>query len=100
MPGDLPLPQRYAIRLATYDYRRAGAYFVAICTLNRACLFGEVVGDEIQLSEGGRIAREEWLRSAEMRREVEIDAFVAMPNHVHEVVFIADIGGERDGEWI
>jgi len=34
---------RRSIRLSGYDYAQPGAYFVTICTHDRACLFGEVV---------------------------------------------------------
>ncbi len=34
----------------------------------------------------GRIADEEWLKSAELRSEVELDRYVVMPNHVHGLV--------------
>ena len=38
------LPKRKQIRLKDYDYSSNGAYFVTICTQNRAMLFGEIVG--------------------------------------------------------
>lgn len=38
---------------------------------------------EVVLSVAGRIAREEWLRTAEVRPSVVLDAFVVMPDHVH-----------------
>lgn len=34
---------RRSLRLQGYDYAQAGAYFVTLCTQNRACLFGEIV---------------------------------------------------------
>jgi putative transposase len=34
---------RRSIRLKGYDYSQPGAYFITICTQDRACLFGEVV---------------------------------------------------------
>jgi len=33
---------RRSLRLKDYDYAQAGAYFVTICTQDRACLFGEI----------------------------------------------------------
>jgi len=38
----------------------------------------------------GDIVAEEWLRSQELRCEIQLDAFVIMPNHVHGIVIIAD----------
>lgn len=36
--------QRRSIRLPGYDYAQEGAYFITICTQNRTCLFGRIVG--------------------------------------------------------
>lgn len=35
---------RRSIRLKGYDYSSAGLYFITICTQNKECLFGEIVG--------------------------------------------------------
>ncbi len=39
-----------------------------------------------------QVVEEEWLRTAEIRPNVELDAFVIMPNHVHGIVMIIDHG--------
>jgi len=77
---------RRTTRLQHYDYTRAGAYFVTICTWQRAHLFGQIVGGKIELSPRGEVVSEEWLRSARIRPEVELDSFVVMPNHLHGIV--------------
>jgi REP element-mobilizing transposase RayT len=82
--------QRRSIRLKDYDYSQAGAYFVTICTYNKEWIFGNVVNGEMMLDEYGKVAREEWDRSAEIRREVELDFFVVMPNHIHGIVVIVE----------
>lgn len=51
---------RRSIRLRGYDYTRKGVYFVTICTQDRACLFGEIVNDEMRLSEAGAMVAEIW----------------------------------------
>ena len=79
---------RKFLRMKGYDYAQAGGYFVTIVTQGRECLFGEIVGGEMRLNPFGKIVNEEWLRSAEIRREIELDAFVVMPNHIHGIVFI------------
>ena len=56
---------------------------MTICTRGRQRLFGDVMDGEVVLSEAGRIARDEWLRTAEVRPNVVLDAFVVMPDHVH-----------------
>jgi len=85
---DLEKHYRHSIRLQNYDYTQEGAYFVTICAYQRECLLGQIVDGEMVLSEYGRIAQEEWLQSAAIRRELELDAFVVMPNHIHGVVAI------------
>ncbi len=97
--------KRRSIRLRDYDYSRAGMYFVTICVHERECLLGKVVGDDaireratgrspLRLNDFGRIVEEEWVRSAEIRAEIELDAFVVMPNHVHGIVCIRDVRGD------
>jgi REP element-mobilizing transposase RayT len=36
------------------------------------------------MNEIGKIVELEWLKSAEIRNEIEIDNYVIMPNHMHE----------------
>ena len=81
---------RRSIRLQNYDYSAAGAYFVTICTVDRECLFGEVVDGKMRLNDMGQIVREEWLSTAEIRENVIIDKFVVMPNHFHGVLIFED----------
>ncbi len=51
-----PERRRRSIRLKAYDYSQAGAYFMTICTQDRACLFGEIVAREARLNDAGRVA--------------------------------------------
>ena len=81
---------RRSIRLQHYDYSAVGAYFVTICTFERECLFGEGVNGEIRLNDAGQIVQEEWLRTAEMRKNVFLDEFVVMPNHFHAILILDD----------
>jgi len=71
-----------------------GCYFVAICTRDRAYLFGTVLDGTMSLNGYGQIAQDEWCRSADLRAELECDAFVVMPNHIHGIVIIH---GDRNG---
>ena len=92
MKFDPDLHHRRSIRLAEYDYAYWGAFFITICTHRRERLFGEVVGDEMRLSEQGKTVREEWDRSGELRSEVSLGPFVVMPNHVHGIVTSESVG--------
>lgn len=46
---------------------------------------------DMQLNGLGDIARDEWLKTADIRAEVVLDEFVVMPNHFHAIVWI--VGG-------
>lgn len=79
---------RRSIRLPDYDYRQPGGYFVTICTKDRVCLFGGVTKGRMYLNKRGRVAAEEWHHTAEVRQDVELDAFVVMPNHLRGIIVI------------
>jgi putative transposase len=82
--------QRRSIRLKDYDYSQAGAYFVTICTYNKECIFGKVTNGEMVINEYGKVVEQEWLRTAEIRPNVELDEFIIMPNHMHSIVTIGE----------
>lgn len=84
--------RRRSIRLKGYDYSQPGAYFITICAQDRACIFGEIVDGQMRLSPAGEIVREEWYKTAAIRPNVELDEFVVMPNHIHGIILINDIG--------
>jgi REP element-mobilizing transposase RayT len=84
---------RRSIRLKGYDYSQAGAYFITICTHNRQQFFGIIVRAglapaQMVLNEYGRIAHEQWLQIPTRFANIELDAFVVMPNHIHGIIVI------------
>ena len=83
---------RCSIRLKGYDYTQPGAYFVTICTHQRRCLFGDVVGGEMRLNELGDFVWATWHDLPNHVPHVQLDAFVVMPNHVHGIIIIRDVG--------
>lgn len=95
MIHDTNIHHRRTIRLQGYDYSQAGAYFLTICTHHRERLFGRVVDGEMRLNETGRIASEEWAKTAEIRNDIELDAWIVMPNHFHGIVVITGRGTAR-----
>ena len=72
-----------------WDYTQSAAYFVTICTHQRAHLFGRVVDGMMHRNAFGRVAAAEWHRSETIRDTIHLDAFVVMPNHIHGIVVIA-----------
>ncbi|MDP2695078.1 MAG: hypothetical protein Q8O58_09455 [Gallionella sp.] len=84
---------RRSLRLKGYDYSQAGAYFVTICAHGKECLFGEIESGVMRLNEYGDIVASEWMKSAEVRSEIECGEFVLMPNHFHGIVHIVGAYG-------
>ena len=79
---------RRTIRLRDYDYSTAGAYFVTICTFERECLLGDAVDGEMRLNGMGQIVATIWDSLPERYPDVDADAFVIMPNHIHGIIVI------------
>ena len=81
--------RRRSIRLKDYDYSQSGAYFIPINTYQRVPLFGQISSDIMTLNESGKIVRGEWLKTVKIRREIELDEYIIMPNHFHGIIIIA-----------
>ncbi len=82
------LPERRSIRLADYDYSQGGAYFVTVCTRDHRCLFGRIVVDTMELNDAGRAVEKCWHEIPVHFPQVEVDAFVVMPNHIHGILIL------------
>lgn len=87
---------RRSIRLKGYDYTHPGAYFVTLVAHERKQFFSEVINGRIELSALGIIILDEWMKSIGIRREIKLyeDEIVIMPNHVHGIVRIIDVGAD------
>jgi putative transposase len=79
-------------RLQMYDYTQAGCYFVTLCVHRHQCVFGEVQGEEIHFNEIGTIAQRCWEEIPRHFPCVDLDSFVVMPNHIHGIIVIKDLG--------
>ena len=88
---------RRSIRLKGYDYTQPGAYFITICTYQRLHVFGEIINGEMVLNDIGKIARDEWFKTAELRPYVKLyeDEFMIMPNHGHGISWIIENGARQ-----
>lgn len=75
-------------RLKFWDYSTNGFYYITICTKNRECVFGNIVNGKIELSKIGEIVSNEWIKTGQIRKHVQLDEFVVMPNHIHGIVII------------
>jgi putative transposase len=81
---------RHSIRLQNYDYAQPGGYFITTVTYHRNLLFGEIVNEEMQLNDFGKVAEECWRAIPEHFPNVELGASVVMPNHVHGIIIIKE----------
>lgn len=81
---------RRSLRLPSWDYRWAGAYFVTLTTHEREMLFGEIVDGELMPSKYGEIAMRCWQEIPAHFPHVELDEWVLMPDHLHGIIVIVD----------
>ena len=83
---------RKPIRLQGYDYSGIGSYFVTICTFQRAYLFGEIQSGNMVLNDCGTYAQQCWTAIPEHYPHVSLDEYVVMPNHIHGIITIQNVG--------
>ena len=83
------MPTRKNLRLPGYEYNTPGAYFVTVCTQNKAPILGKIVGadDHIgphtQLSEIGKVV------DRYTKTIPGIAQYVIMPEHVHMILLVS-----------
>jgi REP element-mobilizing transposase RayT len=87
-------------RLNNWDYASNASYFITICTRNGKHYFGEIknVVTETQCTaslhatEIGNIVEQEWILTPTLRPDMnlELGAFVVMPNHFHGILVIGE----------
>ena len=72
-----------SVRLQNWNYGAIGAYYITICTNDRENYFGEIVNGIMQLNEIGQIVENEWLKTPEIRADMNLQSgvFIVMPNH-------------------
>lgn len=78
-------------RLPGRDYSISAYYFVTICTKDRIPWFGEIKNGEMILNDIGKIAHDMWLKIPNHSKNVKLDSFVIMPDHVHGILFLQDV---------
>lgn len=84
-------------RAAWWDYGWPGAYFVTICTARQRCDLGAILGQTMDLSRIGVLADVFWHEIPHHARQVELGAFVVMPNHVHGILILQN---EHEGNAV
>lgn len=72
--------RRNSNRLAGYDYRSSGAYFITICTEKRQRVL------DIPIMRAA--VRNKWEQLLQRFPTVRLDEFVVMPDHVHGILWL------------
>jgi len=73
---------RRSIRLKGYDYSQEGGYFVTICVNERLCLFGNVIDEEMQLNDAGKMIQKWWVKLPEKYDKIQLDEFTLSLIHI------------------
>ena len=55
-------------------------------------MFGEIINDEMQLNELGKIVENHWNELPTKYSNVSLDEYVIMPNHLHGIIAIQSVG--------
>ena len=113
----MQLQNRKSNRLQNYDYSTAGAYFITICTKNKAKILCEIVGGGAPSSTPSRVGAgvpssthyrvgggaldapqiillplgmtvEKYILSSDRIKGISVSKYVIMPNHIHLLVCI------------
>ena len=92
---------RKKIRLDNYDYSSSGAYFITVCVKERCCLLWEekslvkpeirndyIYTPDFELSETGLIIEKEIENFNTIYKDIKIDNYCIMPDHVHMIITI------------
>ena len=74
--------------MKSFDYKKAGSYFITTCVLNHHCYFGYIKGGRMILNRYGEIALEQFKWLSDNYPFVDVKIYTVMPNHVHAIIDI------------
>ena len=63
---------------------------MTICTQRRECLFGDVADEGMRLNGFGIVIQEFWKTISNRFKNIELDEFIIMPNHMHGIIVISN----------
>ncbi|MBU0670655.1 transposase [Patescibacteria group bacterium] len=82
---------RYKIestRLKNWEYSNPGYYFITICTYDRQNYFGKIKNQKMVFSKIGKITENCLIQIPNHFKNIKLDKFVVMPNHIHVIIRI------------
>ena len=88
----MELPKRKSPRIPKYDYSSPNYYFITICTQGKKGIFG--CADALTVL--GKVVDRHIRNIPGYYRNVMIDKYVIMPNHVHLILVLHE--GEKNPE--
>lgn len=86
---------RRSIRLKGFDYSSNGAYFITVCTQDRANLFGKVVvgadlvSAQVQLNNAGQMVEDVLINTICSFNGIDLVNHTIMPNHIHFIAILS-----------
>ena len=82
--------QKKEHRLIKWDYAWSGTYFITLNSRFQIHHFSQIQNSKIHLTEIGRIADKEWLRTPFLREDmhIKLGTYCIMPNHIHLLITI------------
>jgi REP element-mobilizing transposase RayT len=83
-------------RMQNWYYGWNGKYFVTTITRNRVCYFGKIESEKMILSNIGIIAHVLWHEIKNHAKNIDLDEFVVMPNHIHGILVLKNFDRKTD----
>ena len=87
-------------RASWWNYADGGTYFITICTKNKEHFFGKIKNNKMELSHCGVLANVFWHEIKNHTKNVELGAFVVMPNHIHGILKLKPTDIIRNGNGL
>ncbi len=88
------LPKRKPTRLKGYDYSSPGMYFLTLCVKGRKSLLSNIVGNDALIVPQNNLSKigvicDKYINNITIKyKNVTIDKYVIMPNHIHMIIFL------------
>ncbi len=82
------LRERKANRLNVWNYDSIGYYYITINAKHHNFFFGQIRNCKMELSEIGLVAQQCWSEIPDHYKNVFLDGFIIMPNHIHGIIKI------------
>ena len=77
-----------SIRLKEWEYSNPWWYYVTINTKNHVEWFGKIEKERMKTNKIGELVEKEWKLNKVVRKNIDLDFYVIMPNHIHGIIII------------